>query len=75
MNVDIDNNSVYALLLLKNLVYLSIYDTAIDMIGVRQIACQLHEGSRRMNLRIPFICREYLDCMNQPLFGIPLTIV
>ncbi|KAF9525814.1 hypothetical protein CPB83DRAFT_771417 [Crepidotus variabilis] len=67
-NVDIDNNAAYALMLFKRLAFLSIHDTAIDMVGVRQIALALEEDKRDMILKIPFICQEYLNTIDSKYF-------
>jgi hypothetical protein len=60
-NPDIDNEAVPAILLLSKLSFLSIFDTSIDMIGLRRLAETIFEDNRTVNVEIPFVCEAYID--------------
>lgn len=60
-NPDIDNEAIPAILLLSKLSFLSIYDTSIEMIGVRRLAETIFEDNRTMDVEIPFVCEAYVD--------------
>lgn len=60
-NPNIDNEAVPAILLLSKLSFLSIFDTSIEMIGLRRLAETIFEDNRAMDVEIPFICEAYID--------------
>jgi hypothetical protein len=60
-NPNIDNEAVPAILLLSNLSFLSIFDTSIEMIGLRRLAKTIFEDNRTVNVEIPFVCEAYID--------------
>ena len=60
-NPNIDNEAVPAILLLSNLSFLSIFDTSIEMIGLRRLAETIFEDHRTVNVEIPFVCEAYID--------------
>ena len=60
-NPDINNEAVPAILLLSKLSFLSIFNTSIDMIGLRRLAETIFEDNRIMDIEIPFICEVYID--------------
>jgi hypothetical protein len=60
-NPDIDNEAVPAILLLSKLSFLSIFDTSIEMIGLRRLAETIFEENRTVNVEIPFVCEAYID--------------
>ena len=60
-NPNIDNEAVPAILLLLKLSFLSIFDTSIEMIGLRRLAETIFEDNRAMDVEIPFICEAYID--------------
>jgi hypothetical protein len=60
-NPDINNEAVPAILLLSNLSFLSIFDTSIEMIGLRRLAETIFEDNRTMDIEIPFVCETYID--------------
>ena len=60
-NPDINNEAVPAILLLSKLSFLSIFDTSIEMIGLRRLAETIFEDNRIMDIEIPFVCEAYID--------------
>jgi hypothetical protein len=64
LNPKIDDNCVPALLLLSKLRFLSLIDTDIGMIGLRQLALRFREQRRRIEMIIPNKCEEYLNRMH-----------
>lgn len=60
-NPDINNEAVPALLLLSKLSFLSIFDTGIEMIGLRRLAETIFEDDRIMDIEIPVVCEVYID--------------
>ena len=60
-NPDIDDDAVPAILLLSKLSFLSIFDTSIEMIGLRRLAETIFEDNRTMDVEIPFVCEAYID--------------
>ena len=60
-NPNIDNEAVPAILLLSKLSFLSIFDTSIEMIGLRRLAETIFEDNRAVNVEIPIICEAYID--------------
>ena len=62
-NPDIDNEAVPAILLLSKLSFLSIFDTSIEMIGLRRLAETIFDDNRTVNVEIPLVCEAYIDSM------------
>ncbi|KAH9481854.1 hypothetical protein JR316_0006384 [Psilocybe cubensis] len=60
-NHEVNNDAVPALLCLNNLVFLSILDTGIDMVGLRRLAGHMHKEDHVMDIEIPFSCEAYVD--------------
>ena len=60
-NPNIDNEAVPAILLLSKLSFLSIFDTSIEMTGLRRLAETIFEDNRSVNVEIPFVCEAYID--------------
>ena len=60
-NPNIDNEAVPAIVLLSKLSFLSIFDTSIEMIGLRRLAETIFEDNRAVNVEIPIICEAYID--------------
>ena len=60
-NPDINNEAVPAILLLSKLSFLSIFDTGIEMIGLRRFAETIFEDNRVIDVEIPSICEAYID--------------
>ena len=60
-NPDIDDDAVPAILLLSKLSFLSIFDTSIEMIGLRRLAETIFEDNRTMDIEIPLVCEAYID--------------
>ncbi|KIM39316.1 hypothetical protein M413DRAFT_415939, partial [Hebeloma cylindrosporum] len=71
-NPDIDNEAVPALLLLSNLSFLSILDTAIDMVGLRRLADFIHKTDQMVDIEIPYACQEYVDKIHTKYLFNPL---
>lgn len=60
-NPSINDSSVCALLLLFKLKFLSICDTGIGMVGLRELAKTIVLEDRIMDIEIPIICEFYID--------------
>ncbi|TFK63706.1 hypothetical protein BDN72DRAFT_927378 [Pluteus cervinus] len=60
-NTKITNDSIFALTTLSRLEFLNIFDTEIDIKGVRQFARRLVEQDRITDLVLPLECEEYFD--------------
>jgi len=61
MNPGVNNEAVPAILLLSKLSFLSIFDTSIEMAGLRRLAETIFEDNRIMDVEIPFVCEAYID--------------
>ena len=60
-NPCINDSSVCALLLLSNLKFLSICDTGIGMVGLRELAKTIVLEDRIIDIEIPTVCEFYID--------------
>jgi hypothetical protein len=60
-NPDIDNHAVPALLLLSKLSFLSIFDTSIEMEGLRRLSKTIYDEGRVIEIEIPTPCEQYVD--------------
>ncbi|KAF9048813.1 hypothetical protein BJ165DRAFT_1343694 [Panaeolus papilionaceus] len=60
-NPHVGDDSVPALILLRELVFLSIIGTSIEMGGLRRLAKAIHTEKRIMDIEIPTICETYID--------------
>ncbi|KAF8813527.1 hypothetical protein BYT27DRAFT_7335124 [Phlegmacium glaucopus] len=70
-NHDINNEAVPAILLLSKLSFLSIFDTSIEMIGLRRLAETICEDDRIMDVEIPFVCEAYIDNIHSQYLDFP----
>ncbi|PPQ74605.1 hypothetical protein CVT24_004194 [Panaeolus cyanescens] len=64
-NPHVGDDAVPALLLLRELVYLSIVGTSIEMGGLRRLAKAIHAENRIMDIEIPAICEAYIDNIHE----------
>ncbi|KAH6909351.1 hypothetical protein BKA70DRAFT_1562190 [Coprinopsis sp. MPI-PUGE-AT-0042] len=61
-NPDINSDCVPALLILKQLAFLSILDTCVDMVGLRRLALAACEGHyTAIDIEIPCDCDTYIE--------------
>lgn len=60
-NPCINDSSVCALLLLFKLEFLSICDTGIGMVGLRELAKTIVLENRVIDIEIPTVCEFYVD--------------
>lgn len=60
-NPKIDDDAIPAIILLKELAFLSIYGTSIDMPGLRKLTQTIVEEGRTPAVEIPEICEKYID--------------
>ncbi|KIJ62914.1 hypothetical protein HYDPIDRAFT_157081 [Hydnomerulius pinastri MD-312] len=60
-NPMIDDDAIPALILFKNLDYLSIVGTGIKMPGLRRLATPTQKEGREIAIEIPSVCEKYID--------------
>lgn len=69
-NPSINDDSIPALILLHNLKYLSVFGTGVLMPGLRKLAVATKAGKRVMDIRIPTMCKDYIDRRLAILLGL-----
>jgi len=60
-NLKIDDDAIPAIILLKELEFLSIYGTSIGMPGLRKLTQTIIEEGRTPAVEIPEACEKYID--------------
>ncbi|KAF9240720.1 hypothetical protein BU15DRAFT_87602 [Melanogaster broomeanus] len=64
-NHKIDDDAIPALILFKNLQYLSVFGTGILMPGLRRLAAAIQEDECVFDVEIPRVCEEYIDNLDK----------
>ncbi|KAF8556542.1 hypothetical protein OG21DRAFT_1495494 [Imleria badia] len=70
-NLSIDDDAIPALILLENLHYLSVARTGVLMPGLRRLAVSVKRGQRDMDVKIPSMCKDYIDGIHKQYLMYP----